>query len=91
MRGVAQRLTYCTRLSQIRRRRTQRWKRAQTDEADVVDTTQHYDIADAQKEYEDILEWVHTNRTDVATKVWLAKYKDILTPERITPGLRSQT
>jgi hypothetical protein len=80
MRRVAHRLTYRASLSQIGGLRTRRRKRAQAenDEADAVDslnTTRRYDMADSQKEYENILEWVHTNRTDVATKVWLAKYR----------------
>jgi len=76
---VAPRLRYRANLSQIEGRRAQRRKRAQaeTDEADAVDslnTTQPYHMADSHKEHENILEWVHTNRTDVATKVRLARH-----------------
>jgi hypothetical protein len=57
---------------------------AEANEADMVDqldTTQRYDIADTYKECESILEWVHTNRSDVAMKIlWHSKYAHILTP-----------
>jgi hypothetical protein len=46
--------------------------RAEADEADAVvtlDPTQHYDMADMTRENESILEWVFSNRSDVATKV----------------------
>jgi hypothetical protein len=80
MRHVAQCMTYHTRLSQIRGRRTRRQKRAQgesdgDDAVDSLDSTRHYDIADATKEKENLLQWVHANNNDVATKVWHSKYK----------------
>lgn len=79
MRRVARCLSHHAKRSQIGGHRAQRRKRAQTetDEADVVDsfdTTQPYHMADSHKEYENILEWVHTNRTDIATKVWLVRH-----------------
>jgi hypothetical protein len=74
MRHVAQRIANRARLSQIRGHRMQRRKRAraEADEADAVvtlDPTQHYDMADTTRENENILEWVFSNRSDVATKV----------------------
>jgi hypothetical protein len=47
----------------------------EADMVDSLDTTQRYNIADTYKEFESILEWVHTNRSDVAMKVlWHSKY-----------------
>jgi hypothetical protein len=80
MRRVAQCMAYHARLSQIRGRRTRHRKRAQAesdkhDAVDSLDSTRRYDIADTTKEKENILQWVHANRSDVATKVWHSKYK----------------
>ena len=77
MQRIARRLAAHAKLSRrIHQRRPRRQKRgeAENDGADVVDsidTTQRYNIADSNKEWYNILEWVHTNRTDVATKVQL--------------------
>lgn len=76
MRRVALRLAAHARLSQIRGRRMRRKKRTQaefddleTDAIDSFDSTRRYNIADTNRVKENILEWVHTNHSDVATKV----------------------
>jgi hypothetical protein len=75
MRRVEQRLTDRARLLQARGRRTHRQKRADGDmnEVDTVesppDTSTRYNMAKTSKEWENLLEWIDTNRTDVATKV----------------------
>jgi hypothetical protein len=38
-------------------------------EADAIDATRRYDIANTSREKENISELMHTNRSDVATKV----------------------
>ena len=75
MRRVEQRLRDHATPSQIRRQWTRRQKQAQSEgeKADMVDspnTTPRYVIADTTREKENVLDWVTTNRADVATKVW---------------------
>lgn len=80
MRHITQRITYRARLSQIKVHRKRRQKRAQSETeegntADLLNPTQRrYDIADSSKEVVNILEWVHSNRADVAMKVRHTKY-----------------
>ena len=73
LRRVARRLAAQAKRSQIMGHRTRRRKRvqAESDEEDMVDSpdTARYDIASSTRNWENILEWVHTNHTDVATKV----------------------
>lgn len=63
-----------TQLSRVHQPRTRPKKcpQAQSGEEDAVDSfdpTRHYDIADKAREKENILEWLHTNGSDVTTKV----------------------
>ena len=80
MRHITQRITYRARLSQIKVHRKRRQKRAQseTEEGNTADslnlTQRRYDIVDSSKEVVNILEWVHSNRADVAMKVRHTKY-----------------
>jgi hypothetical protein len=74
MRRVKWRIINHTRQLQAHRCRTRRQKRpqaetAEEDAGDSYDLTRRYDMADTTKEKENILEWVHTNHNDVATKV----------------------
>jgi hypothetical protein len=78
MRHVRTRLEARSRLPGTSRQRMRRRKRAQAESndsevLDTVNSTRRYDIADTTRESENILEWVHTNRHDVATKVWHSK------------------
>ncbi len=56
-----------------RRRRPRRRPHADSDEdEDTViapNTAKHYNIADTTKETENVLEWLHANRSDIALKV----------------------
>lgn len=76
MQRLKQRIINNAQLLQVRQHRTRRRKRPQAEsDEDMVesrsfDSTQRYDIADTTKEKENILEWVHTNHSDIATKVW---------------------
>jgi hypothetical protein len=76
MRRVKQRIINHARTTQVPQHRTRRRKRPQTEldedtiEPHSLDSTRHYDIANSIKEKENILEWVHANNSDIATKVW---------------------
>ena len=74
MQWVSQRIRDHVRLAQVGGHRTwhQKWAWTDSEEAEGVDslnTTMCYDITEMTKESENILEWIHTNDTDVATKV----------------------
>lgn len=74
MRGVKQRIINHTGLSQVHQhqRRPRKQPQAESDDEDTVissNSTQHYNIAETTKERENILEWLYTNRSDVAMKV----------------------
>jgi hypothetical protein len=80
MRHIAQRLAAHARLSQTGAHRTRRQKQAHIqrggDEGEgSLGTTTRYVMADVSKEKKNVLEWVHTNHTDVAMKVWHTKYR----------------
>jgi len=53
----------------MRRRKQARTDSEEAEGVDSLNTTMRYDIAETTKESENILEWIHTNDTDVATKV----------------------
>jgi hypothetical protein len=94
MRRFTHRLTAKARPSQIRTRRTRRQKQPQpeSDEEDGVDSfdsTRRYDIGDMTKEKGNVLEWVHANRADVATKVWYFKNIVYANNDAIVPYYRT--
>jgi CRP-like cAMP-binding protein len=76
LRRVAQRLAAHRRHSEIRSHQPARHrKRAHTeiseeDGEEAHSTIARYVIANTTREGENVLEWVHTNRTDIAAKVW---------------------
>jgi hypothetical protein len=79
MQVVRRSLEARARISQIKQKRRQ--KRAQEDGGDMedsFDTTQRYNIAVVTKETEDLLEWLYSNRDDVATKVFPSTIKTSL-------------
>jgi len=80
MRRIEQHIIKHARLSRVHQRRTRRRKRAlaDSDEEDMGNSFQsarHYDMADTSKEKENVFEWVHTNHSDIATKVWAFNYR----------------
>jgi hypothetical protein len=83
LRRVAQRLAARGRHSEIRSGQVARpRKRAHTESGEEEGEESHntiarYVIANTNREGENVLEWVHTNRTDVATKVWHSEYEQI--------------
>jgi hypothetical protein len=84
LRHVAQRLAACGRLSETRSRRELARHRKQThtesseeEGEESHNTTARYVIANSTSEGGNVLEWVHTNRADVATKVWHSEYGQI--------------
>jgi hypothetical protein len=84
LRRVAQRLATRRRLSEIRPHQAlaRRRKRAHTESSEEDGEEAHsaiarYVIANTTREGENVLEWVHTNRTDVAAKVWRSDYGKI--------------
>jgi hypothetical protein len=82
MRRIAQRLKVRTRLSQVKASQTRRHNRAHTNtiETDAVGsfatTSTRYDIGNTTRYWVNIVEWVHTNRDDVAIKDFISRLKD---------------
>ena len=76
MRRVAQRLAAHARRFKTHGRRPRRRRQTQTDSesddadgVDSFDTTRRYHMADSARERENVLEWLQTNRSDVASTV----------------------
>jgi hypothetical protein len=81
MRRVAQRITDHARRSQVgggarmQRRKRARPEADETDAAQSFTTTTRYEMAETSREGGNILEWIWTNRADIATNVRPAKQR----------------